>query len=350
MKNRQILIIGLILVLTLASFGCTMPWDPPVVPPTNTTTNVTQNTSQNTSGNQNVTIIVTPQKNQTIEQNQTNQNQTAPPVPKRIPDYTYEPNRPMDIYFLDVGGPGLQGNAALLRKGDFTMLIDAGPVENGAKVADFLRAHEVTRLNVFVSTTQDPRNYRGIDAVAEAIPIETIWYGDITDANYQTTLTSLINRAQDTVKVERGTVRELDGIRFEILNPVTPRFGNIDNDAIVMRIDDRNFSMLMTSNIQSGARDKLMNEQLDKLKVQIMSAPYYGTGTGTSGINLFLTSTKPQLMIITGSADDSATNGGSREPFMRQLKQYGIKYNETFVSGNIAISTDGQTYDIRQIR
>jgi len=114
----------------------------------------------------------------------------------------------------------------------------------------------------------------------------------------------------------------------------------------VIRVTERNFSMLITSNIQKGAQDKLVNEQPSKTKVDVMSAPYYGVGSGTSGIGIFLITAEPDHMVISGSSDDSPENGGSREPFIRLMDQYGIEYYENYKGGTVRISNDGLNYSV----
>ena len=80
-----------------------------------------------------------------------------------------------------------------------------------------------------------------------------------------------------------------------------------------------------------------------------MQAPYYGVGVGTSAIGLLLLAAEPQDVIITGSSDDSAANGGSREPFTRLMEQYGIDWYEVYAEGGLRITTDGQDYAIQSL-
>ena len=80
-----------------------------------------------------------------------------------------------------------------------------------------------------------------------------------------------------------------------------------------------------------------------------MQAPYYGVGAGTSSIGLLLLAAEPKAVIITGSADDSAANGGSREPFKRLMDQYGIPWYESYADGGLRVTTDGYEYAIQSL-
>ena len=325
-------------------------------PPSNQT-NVTANLT-NATGNQTkppITIIIGQQQNQTAGQNITPPVEPPPEQPPG-PEFEYEndPNQTLGVYFINVGGPGLHGNSILIKKGDLDVLIDAGPVESGGKVVDFLRSKSVDDIDLLISTSADPRNYGGINAVADVYTIENYWWGDDSfgDADYSAISERMAANTKNVTVIEKGYNATLNGIVFEALNPQAQRFQDINNDAMVLRITDRNFSMLLTSNIQTGAQGKLTNEQPDKLNAEVMQAPYYGVGSGTSNIGIFLLTAKPKAMIITGSADESAANGGSRDPFRRlmNMSQYGfITYYEVYKTGNLRVASDGQNYTIQPV-
>lgn len=301
-----------------------------------------------------VKIITGEQKNQTNEANFTQPppEEPPPPPPEEL-EYEYKPDQQFGVYFIDVGGPTLHGNAVLIKKGDLDVLVDAGSAEKGSKVVDFLNAHNVDDIEVLISTDADPRNYGGINTVADNFRIENFWWGDDSfgDQNYSDIVGRMVNSTKDVKKVERGYSMDLNGMLFEVLNPqpAPNRFDDINNDAVVIRITDRNFSLLLTSGIQTGPQGKLISEQPNKIKNKIIQAPYYGVGAGTSNIGIFLITAKPELMIITGSSDDSAINGGSREPYKKLMTQYGILWNETYNNGTLRITSDGQIYDIRAL-
>ena len=119
-----------------------------------------------------------------------------------------------------------------------------------------------------------------------------------------------------------------------------------NNDAIVLRVTDRNFSILLTSGIQTGAQGKLISEKRNLIRADIIQAPYYGVGAGTSSIGLFLITAKPKTMIITGGSDETAANGGSRDPYKRLMLEHNITWYETYVNGTVRIVSTGQNYSI----
>lgn len=338
------LILGLVVIMLL--FGC-LGEEPPGVDE-----NITNET--NVTDEPPVTIIVEEQENQTIEEGIIGGPDEEEEEPNEGPtttelEYEYEPEENLGVYFIYVGGPGLNGDAILVKKGDFDMLIDAGPEENAGTVVDFLRSKGVDDIEILLSTNADPRHYGGLELVADNFDVEYFWWsGDYPDdQDYFDIVKRLEAESKLVWKVESGFTTELNGIDFEILNPPEERFYDVNNDAVVTRMTDRNFSLLLTSGIQKGAQDKLVNEQPEKIKNQVVQAPYYGVGAGTSGIGVFLITADPEAMVISGSADDSPANGGSREPYKRLMEQYGIVWYENYVGGTMRITTDGQSYAIQ---
>lgn len=331
----KILVYFLLIVLL---FGCiggkTEPVPPDPQPP------VQQNNTQ-------VNIIVGGQTNQTV-----GQNITPEPVQIDTPveglEYEYNPDQSFGVYFIDVGMQGQHGNAILVKKGDLDVLIDAGPAETANNVVNFLRAKGVDDLEVVISTNADPRQYGGIQTVANNFRIEEYWWGgdSFGDSDYAQLLDKMVASTKEIRQVEVGSSYDLNGMNFTFFNPQKSLFNDINNDAVVTKITDRNFSLLLTSGIQTGAQGKIMTTQ--PVKSEIMQAPYYGVGSGTGTIGIFLVTAKPKEMIITGSSDDSASNGGSREPFKRLMLEYGIHWSETYNKDGVKIFSNGYGYLIEE--
>ncbi|MCI0565335.1 MAG: MBL fold metallo-hydrolase [Nitrososphaera sp.] len=313
----------------------------PSPPVENNTSNVTNKTPP-------IKIIVGNQTNQTTTENVTEpEPEPEPEVPKDV-QYEYDPAAIMGIFFFDMSGPAMHGDSILIKKGDLDILFDAGPVEKATEMVDKLKSRGIDDIDVLVSTSADPRKYGGMRTVAENYQIEEFWWSDdsLGDQEYSAIVNEISPKVKTIRTVEKGFSMELNGINLTALNPPSTRFDDKNNDAIVMRVTDRNFSALLMSNVQKGAHQKILNEQPDMIKNKVIQAPYYGVGEGTRDIGIFLITAKPEYMIITGSSDDSAANGGSREPFIRLLDQYEIKWNATYVNGSIRVTTDGTDYTV----
>lgn len=332
-----------LLVALVLLFGCT---EQPQQPPSNQGGQANQGNGTNQTA---VGVIIGPQQNQTAGENTTGP-QEPPDTGRPGPGYDETPNATLGMYFIDVGGPELHGNAILIKKGDLDILVDAGPAENAGRVVDSLRSSNVDDIELLVSTSADPRNYGGIPAVADRFDVECFWWGGSTfdDPAYDGIVKRMRNEAGGAYIVQAGNATTLNGITLEVLNPAAGgRFWDINNDAVVLRASDRNFSILLTSNIQKGAQGRLINDAPGAIKTRVMQAPYYGVGAGTSDIRVFLINARPKAMVITGSPDESAANGGSRDPFRRVMRDYGIPWYENYVNGSLRLTSDGNAYSIQ---
>ena len=269
-------------------------------------------------------------------------------------EYSEEPDAKLGIYFIDTCNydNGDHGAAILIKKGDLDILVDAGSTYSGNRVVDFVKGKNVDDIDVLISTTGDYRRYGGMDDVLDEFEVEEFWWGGnyFEDEAYKIIVDRASAEAKNVQIVKRGYKITLNGIDIEILNPRTSaEFDDVNNDAVVLRIDDRNLSLLLMGNIQTGAQGDLIGTEPGKIRVDVIEAPYYGVGQGTANIALFIQASKPKYAIIEGCSDETMeVEGSTRSPFKRVLEQeqYGVEYFETYENGTIRIIVDESGYSI----
>lgn len=325
-------------------FGCTGPEDGGT-----TTPPAVNQTGGNQSGG--VSVIVEPQQNITVTGNATQEQPPEQPPETQEASYADEPGLPLTAYFIYVGDNGLrlQGDAILIKKGDLDILVDAGPVETSARVVDFLKSREVDDIDVLILTNGDPQHYGGVPLVAGYFGIEEFWWAGGTtfaDQDYAAAVEAAASNATYVHEVGEGYSRTMNGIRLDVLNPPAERFSEVNNDAIVTKLTDRNFTMLLLSGVQTGAQGRLVTKHEKEITCDIMQAPYYGLGSGTSNIGIVLLKSEPEFIVISGGTDESAEAGGSRAPFIRYMDQYDIPWYANYVNGTIRVASDGQEYAV----
>jgi len=304
--------------------------------------------------NQTVSVIITEERNESVAMNVTVEEENVTEEWTGI-GYVHEPDAKLGIYFIDGCdySTGKHGAAIFIKKGDFDMLIDGGSLGSVNKVIDELKSKNIDDIDVLVSTTGDERRYGGLSRIIDEFEVEEFWWGgnDFSDENYKAVIDNISAKAKNTRVVERDYSVELNGIKIDVLNPKTSnRFDDVNNDAIVLRIEDRNLTLLLTGNIQTGAQGDLVNNLGSKIRVDVMEAPYYGVGAGTANIAFFLQASKPKYVIIEGCSDETReVEGSTRNPFRRlmSMEQYNIRYFETYKNGTIKITADNLGYDIR---
>ena len=345
-------LITLFLVLSLFLSGCFHDKNQPVK---DTTANIV-----NSSGPQqnvtNRTIIVI--KNGTTAGGLADNGTDVTPPPADVnskvnPGYTSTPDERFAIYFINVGEDELQGDAILIKKGDFDMLIDAGNVRSSNKVIDFLKSKAVDDMEVLISTHADDEHYGGMQRVLDEFGVEEFWwpgklYGD---SNYDALL-KRVNSENITIKeIKRGDKFSFNGINFQVLNPsATKSFGDRDNDAIALKVTQKEFCALLTSDILFGAQSDVANALGIDLRCNILQMPGHGLGAANSQIDVFLLKVSPKDAIISGSADDPSQDPkGTRYITYEKLRLRNVRYYENYKNGTVRIQSDGSTYAIDQL-
>ncbi|MBN2478098.1 MBL fold metallo-hydrolase [Candidatus Micrarchaeota archaeon] len=258
--------------------------------------------------------------------------------------YIYEPNADMYIYFINVGTSEIQGDAILVEKGDFHMLVDAGPEESSSQLVKFLSSR-VDDIDVLVSTHDDPEHYGGMSAVLDNYAVEEFWYSGNTFTEDYKDLISKIENKNIPVKIIDSTDSfDLNGINIQIFNPPAEgSFESADVDAVAMKLTDRAFSILLTSDIMPGSQQKMLNEFPDEIKCKVFQVPWHGLGRGNTQISLVLSKVNPESAVMSGSSADPENN---RYTVTEQLNIKKIPTYNNFEGTALRVGTDGVVYSI----
>lgn len=293
----------------------------------------------------------------------------TPFINRTIPDYAYEPEKNLFVYFINVtyikdwsanATNERQGEAILLKKGDADILIDAGPRQASQELVNFLLSRGVDDLELLVSTHPREENYGGMEAVFGNLTVEQfMWNGDSNnDPEYQSLIEKAGVLSGRVIQTNYLYSTEINGINLTVINPRdgADRFFHPDNDGIVLKIVDRDFCLMTTGDIAYGAQTRIADAKDFSPRCRVLQVPNYGLGQGSSQIDLFLVKVAPETAIITGSYFDPDNERYSIE---EKLSLRGIAYYEAFqrnqtLNGQkinasvrtLRISTDGYNYTV----
>jgi competence protein ComEC len=212
-------------------------------------------------------------------------------LPLLIPSTDQPANNEVDISLIDVG----QGLAVLVNTEQHVLLYDTGAGIPGrfdrgeSIVIPALQAVGVRKLNRIVVSHGDNDHAGGLNSVRKHFQSADIFAPE--------------GWADDTMQpCHKAKAWQWDGVLFEFLHP-PPNFPYQRNESsCVLRIQAGNRSVLLTGDIGKWIEKRLVDEQADKIDVDVLLVPHHGSGNSSS--QAFIDATTPAVALIASGADN----------------------------------------------
>jgi len=233
---------------------------------------------------------------------------------------------------LDVG----QGLATIIQTRSHTMIYDTGPgfskdFDAGRSVIiPFLKAKGIGHVDMLVISHRDNDHIGGASSVMKVFSIDSILSGE----------KDMPARARPCIA---GTAWQWDGVAFNILHPPLnfPQTKR-NNGACVLKLTERDGSILLTGDIESEAESMLIESQLSELPSDVLIVPHHGSKTSSQKV--FIDMISPKLAIFS-SGYRNRYHHPAREIVNRYL-QKDVTILNTADSGAISVtfSDNGPAY------
>ena len=242
------------------------------------------------------------------------------------------------VSFIDVG----KGDCILLQAGDSAALIDAGFDDTSDAVLSYLRACGIDHLDYLVITHYDKDHVGGLRAIGTAVPIGKLYLPGYegSDKNYRTLKDAIGSLGLASQQVVAELPLPLGDAVLSLfpsdVDYVPGRGGSEGNDndvSLVASLTCGGDSYLFAGDLEKeGIATYLAlggHGRFDVLKV-----PHHGQKS--SYTDEFLDDVRPQIAIITDSADDPADR-----KTLKMLDEIGADTYRTSTSGTIVVEGDG---------
>ncbi|MGN0971326.1 MAG: ComEC/Rec2 family competence protein [Aristaeellaceae bacterium] len=235
----------------------------------------------------------------------------------------------------------LDCDAALLRCGGETMLIDCASAGQASRVTAMLEQLGVERIDYLVNTHPHYDHLEGFAAVADAVEVAGLYISFPEDFTEQ--MKKAVQAAQTR---EIPVLHYGDGDRFTLGEAVLdvwmkcPEECNLNERSAQIRVQLGERTMLFTADMQSKTQLALL-EQVDPalLDVDLMKYPHHGKEALRPE---FLEAASPAFAVVTN-------NGGKSSYYGRKCLAYAqIPYANT-VPGYVYCVTDGQTWLVQRL-
>jgi competence protein ComEC len=248
-------------------------------------------------------------------------------------------NGRLRVTFLDVG----QGDATLVELPEGPrILVDGGP--GGARRFDvgervlspFLWNRPVRRLDAVALSHWDSDHAGGLGAVLRNFRVREFWESGRWDPNSQDTLAAL-SRSGAVRRILRDGQRLWAGHALvTVLNPDRQPSANPNDDSLVLRLDWRGVSILLTGDLGWMGEARML-ERGAPVQVVVLKVAHHGSRASSS--TPFLESARPSFAIV---------SVGTRNAFhhptpeaLARIEAAGARVYRTDRDGAVILETDG---------
>ena len=238
------------------------------------------------------------------------------------------------VIFLDVG----QGDAAIVRLSEFTVLVDGGP--DPVRLAARLEHHGIRTIDLAVVTHVHEDHAAGVAGVLGRVPIGRIWAAfepHVTPASAE-----LASRARELgIPMRHPAISDRIQVGSDSIEVVGPRrrYAGPNDQSIVLVVEVRGTRILLAGDIETVAQAELTVPDVDVLKV-----PHQGAGTSEPG---WLASHAGTVSVVSVGANDF---GHPVEWVIDSLSAAGSTVLRTDETGDISFDFDGGLPEVRTSR
>ncbi len=242
------------------------------------------------------------------------------------------------VHFIDVG----QGDAILVTTPGKTLLVDGG--WQGSGVDQYLTDLGISKVDIVIGTHPHADHIGGLIAVFQRFEVGEVIDPGVTHttATFNNYLTAIdIHDIPFTVG-RKGMERQLsEHAYFEIIHPINPASGHLNNASIVVRVHLGDIKVLLTGDAERESEQSMLSAP-ELLRSHILKVGHHGSRT--SSTMPFLEAVQPEVSIIMCGRDNPY--GHPHSQAMQALNAVGTDIYRTDTHGHILIETDGTQYSI----
>ena len=230
-----------------------------------------------------------------------------------------------------------------------TMLVDGGGVAGSEfdagrfVTAPFLWHERAAGLDYVVLSHPHPDHLNGLIFVLKNFSVGEVWTNgqppDTGDPEQYDEFMRIIEERKIPHRVisERTPAEDIGGVRVTFLNPPRSPSGDSNNDAIAMKLEFGNTSLLMPADIMHAAEQRLVSgRNRDRLRSDVLIAPHHGAGSSNSP--QFLRAVSPRAAVFSCGTNPYIPSAGVLDRYEKAK----VKIYRTDRDGAVTLKSDGQ--------
>lgn len=252
------------------------------------------------------------------------------------------PSGNLEISYLDVG----QGDAAYIRVNDFDILIDAGPRSDVDKLMKQLEEKNIDDFEIVIATHPHEDHIGGMVKVFEKYDIESFYMPKVTHTTktFENMLKAVSEEGLKVKVIKEGTSFDLgEGAKIDVYSPIYESYEEFNDYSPIMKLTFGNTSYMFTGDAEAHAEQEVVAKYPKNLDADVLKFGHHGSST--SSTEEFVEAVSPEYGVISCGVDNKY--GHPHRETLQTIDTHGIKAYRTDKQGQITITSDGNTINIK---
>jgi len=247
----------------------------------------------------------------------------------------------LSIHFIDVG---LGDSTLIVLPSGENVLVDTGGPAAVPEFISYLKKIGIKKIDHLILTHPHDDHIGGIFNLLAELRVDHFY--DNGFSNFQSDLfVDYVKAVRSNLSnysiLQAGENLILGELMIEVLNPLLPPTGSLNDDSIMLRVKYGEMRILLAADVGYAGERRLLAAGR-ALKSQILKVAHHGEGDACSPD--FLKTVSPEVGIISVSTINKYAR--PHPELLQRLRNAGIKVYQTDASGTITLRTDGRTYTV----
>ena len=225
-------------------------------------------------------------------------------------------------------------------------MIDCGTYNQLNVIRQSIHTLEIDEIDYMIVTHQHDDHMGSATDLINDLSVKNFIMPKLTQTNnvtsktYNVLINTLDNKKITKIPAQNCKNFMLGRALVEILSPSVQN-NNLNNMSVVLKITYGNTEFLFQGDAESKIENDLLRSDYD-IDVDVLKIGHHGSKT--SSTDKYLEATSPDIAIISSGYDNNY--GHPNGTVLNRLENDNIKAFSTFLDGNIAVTSDGETITV----
>lgn len=255
--------------------------------------------------------------------------------------YETAPLNELHVHFIDAG----QADATLLQysddENDYTILFDAGDWR-GNEVTAYLTKQNVASIDLVIISHPDADHIGQLEQVMNVFSVGEVWMSG-NESSTQTFLRAaeaVLESDADYYEPRAGETFDIGPMSLEVIYPDSIS-GKSNEESIAALFTYGSVKLLFTGDADVNAESWMQSSF--NVDADILHLGHHGSSTSNSPA--FIEAVSPSIAVYSAGSGNSYNHPD--EAVVSNIKNSGIELYGTDVNGNIILTSDGETFEVK---